>query len=662
MKRTKMWGAGEMKLGVHRRKHSGLWSAIHAILPVLIVNSVLAVDTTLSELDLSTIRQGWGKAQADKSVQEKPLTIAGEVFEKGLGTHASSIMYIELDGKAEAFRAKAGVDDEIGASPASIVFKAIVDGRTLFDSGVMKAGDKARPVDVSLKGAKMLILFAGDAGDGINFDHADWAAAVIVMADGKPRAVAAPKEDAVILTPKPGPAPRINGPKVYGCRPGNPFLYRVPTTGARPMKFSATGLPAGLVLDAVTGIVTGTAPARGEYKVTFRAENGHGKSEREFRIIGGDKLALTPTMGWNDWYAHYNRITDPMMREAADIMVSSGMADVGYQYVDIDDCWEAKRGPDGNIIPNQKFPDMRDMTAYIHAKGLKAGIYSSPGPRTCAGYTGSYKYEAQDAKQIADWGFDLLKHDWCSYGEVAGGRDLTALQKPYRLMGDLLKQQKRDIVLNLCQYGMGDVWKWGAEVGGHSWRTGGDLGFELHRIFQIALRNCEIGQFNKPGEWNDPDYIQIGYIGSAHGMGHPRPCGLTPNEQYSFMSLWCLMASPLFYSGDMTKLDEFALNVLCNPEAIEVNQDPLGKCARVACKTNDTFVLVKEMEDGSKAVGLCNQGEFETEVVANWTDIGVSGKQRVRDLWRQKDLGEFTDRFSANVPRHGVALVRMAGR
>jgi alpha-galactosidase len=484
----------------------------------------------------------------------------------------------------------------------------------------------------------------------------------------------APPEEQVILTPKPGPAPRINGAKVYGCRPGNPLLYRVPTTGERPIGFSAEGLPAGLKLDAASGMITGIAPQRGEYAVTLRAKNRHGEASQTWKIIAGDKLALTPPMGWNHWYAHYNRITDKMMREAADVMVASGMADVGYQYVSIDDCWmnaapDAKHNKDpervgplrdaqGNIVPNKYFPDMKGLADYIHAQGLKAGIYTSPGPLTCAGFAGSYEHEATDARQFADWGFDFLKYDWCSYGRIAGkDKSLPTLQKPYRLMGELLKQQKRDIVLNLCQYGMGDVWEWGAEVGGHCWRTAGDLGFSLNKVFEVALKNAEHRAYSKPGAWNDPDYIQIGYVGNARGQGEPRPCPLTPSEQYAFMSMWCLMASPLFYSGDMSRLDEFTLNVLCNPEVIAINQDPLGECAQVVPLGNDTFLMVKRLEDGSIAVGLGNRGEQPSTVTAKWSDMGIRGPQKVRDLWRQKDLGTFDQQWSATVPRHGMTLV-----
>jgi len=303
--------------------------------------------------------------------------------------------------------------------------------------------------------------------------------------------VCAADPNAVILTPKPGPAPKINGPVVYGARPGRPFLYRIPCTGVRPIRFTAKGLPAPLKLDAATGIIGGQTPEkRGEYAFELHAANQHGKAARRFKIVVGDTLALTPPMGWNDWYTHYDHVTDKLVRQAAGAMIASGMADYGYQFVNIDDCWMVKPGSDnpelkgdlrdadGAIRPNGRFPDMPALTAYIHSRGLKAGIYTSPGPKTCGEFTGSYQHEEIDARTFAKWGFDFLKYDWCSYTEVAGGKTLADYKRPYELMGGLLPKMDRDIVFNLCQYGMGDVWNWGGDVGGHAWRTTGDLGLE----------------------------------------------------------------------------------------------------------------------------------------------------------------------------------------
>ncbi len=499
-----------------------------------------------------------------------------------------------------------------------------------------------------------------------------------------PRSAQVPEplsEKPAILTPAAPSTPRINGPKVYGVRPGSPFLYRVPATGERPMKFTARGLPDGLALDAASGIISGriTDRAPKSYRVTLTAANRRGKAAREFRIVVGDTLSLTPQMGWNDWYTHYDRVTDATMRQAADLMISSGMADYGYQYVNIDDCWmnasknrdSRRNGPfrdaGGNILPNSYFPDMKALADYIHSMGLKAGLYTSPGPTTCAGFAGSYQHEEQDARQFAAWGFDFLKYDWCSYREVAGGSDLEALQKPYRLMGGIVRKSERDIVLNLCQYGMGDVWRWGAEVGGNSWRTTGDLGLEtatnLPGFYKIGLANAKHWENAGPGHWNDPDYILIGYYGNAHGMGEAQKAKLTPDECYSYMSMWSLMAAPLFFSGDMSKLDAFTLNVLCNSEVIEVDQDALGKQGRIARQTAEEFVLVKPLEDGSAAAGLFNltNGVYRMEIA--WSDLGLKGPCRVRDLWREKDIGSRNGSCAVEVPAHGVALLRFtAGR
>ncbi len=503
-------------------------------------------------------------------------------------------------------------------------------------------------------------------------------------------------EQAVILTPRPGPEPRLNSPRLFGVRPGHPFLYRIPCTGERPIAFTVDALPAGLELDAASGIIRGVAPSeRGEYPVTFQARNAHGQAQKPFTIVVGDRLALTPPMGWNSWYTWYYMITDARMRQAADQMVASGMADVGYQYVNIDDCWmrmdpEARevrrksqtgldynavvgptRGPQGQYLTNANFPDMKAMTDHIHALGLRAGIYTSPGPRTCEQFEGSHTHEQSDAEQFAAWGFDFLKYDWCTYNAVyrermkETGDDLLEKKRPFREMGGILAGLDRDIVLNLCQYGMNDVWTWGTEVGGHCWRTTGDLGLEagdrLPGFYAIGMANMAHAAYAGPGAWNDPDYILIGSVGvpPTTGFQQPRPTPLSPSEQYSYMSLWSLMAAPLFFAGDMASLDEFTLNVLCNPEVIAVDQDALGKQGVPIRQDEEILILAKPLEDGSLAVGLFNLGEQPRPLTVSWSELELEGRQRVRDLWRQSDLGDHAERVTIDVGRHGVALVRL---
>jgi alpha-galactosidase len=307
---------------------------------------------------------------------------------------------------------------------------------------------------------------------------------------------------------------------------------------------------------------------------------------------------------------------------------------------------------------------MKALTAYIHAKGLKAGLYTSPGPLTCARFAASYRHEEQDARTFAEWGFDFLKYDLCSYRGIDNRNTVEADRKPYELMGSILGKLNRDVVFNLCQYGRGEVWKWGGEVGGNSWRTTGDLGVEkssrLPGFYSIGFKNAAAWEYAGPGRWNDPDYILIGTVGNAFQTSAPPvKTALTAEEQYSYMSMWTLMAAPLFYSGDMGTLDEFTLNVLCNAEVIDVDQDALGKQARTVRRTEDELILAKPMADGSLAVGLFNLADGESEVRVSWQDLGIDGRRRARDVWRQKDAGAVAGAYQAVVPRHGVTLVRL---
>jgi len=499
--------------------------------------------------------------------------------------------------------------------------------------------------------------------------------AASVAAQEKAAVTLAP-EPRVILTPPPAAAPRINGARVFGVRPGSPFLFTIPATGERPMTFGVEGLPEGLMFDTATGRITGAIAAPGTHAVTFTAANRLGTASRAFKIVCGDTLALTPHMGWNSWYVWENRVTDEIMRAAADAMVASGMIDHGYMYVNIDDCWSVRpdakdpsllgeaRDARGMVNSNGRFPDMQALTGYIHAKGLKAGIYTSPGPLTCAGHVAAWQHEELDVRRFVEWGYDFLKYDWCSYNGVAKDKSVEELQKPYRLISGILAAQPRDIVLNLCQYGMGSVWEWGASVGGNSWRTAGDLGGSFEGIpaalfrdgFDVYSAN-ELHRYGGPGHWNDPDYLLLGYLSDWKGGTAPSP--LTPNEQYTHISLWALVAAPLIFSGDITRLDDFTLGLLTNDEIIEVDQDPLGKPGRRVAKNGDLEVWTRELEDGSRAVGLFNRGEGLATVTASWAEIGVAGPQKTRDLWRQKDLGVYDSSFTAYVARHGAVMIRL---
>jgi len=470
------------------------------------------------------------------------------------------------------------------------------------------------------------------------------------------------------LTPKEVPEPKIHGPAIFGVRPGNPFLYRIPATGSRPMTFFAHGLPSGLSIDTSTGLITGSVAARGAYKVVFKATNALGSALKDFTIIVGDRIALTPPLGWNSWNCFASAVDEAKVRSAADAMVKSGLANHGWTYINIDDCWMVRPGSvdpltagvprtrDGRINANAKFPDMSGLSNYVHEKGLKLGIYSSPGPLTCAGYTGSYQHELDDARQYAAWGIDYLKYDWCSYGDINHDTSRAAYEKPYHVMRAALDSVHRDIVYSLCQYGMKNVWEWGDSVGGNCWRTTGDITDTWQSMSGIGFNQNGHEPYAGPGHWNDPDMLVVGWVGWGPQL---HPTRLTPEEEITHITLWSLLAAPMLIGCDMTKLDEFTYGLLSNDEVLDVNQDALGVQGRRIARRGETEIWVKPLHDGSLAVGLFNRGSQKSDIAVDWNELGVHGPCAVRDCWRQKDLGTFPEKYQMTVGRHGAALLRI---
>ena len=465
-----------------------------------------------------------------------------------------------------------------------------------------------------------------------------------------------------VLTPPTSDKPLINGPAIYGARPGKPFLFAVAATGVRPMIFSARNLPDGLSLDPQTGIITGRPVKKGSSVVTVTAQNAKGKENKNITFVIGDAIALTPPLGWNSWNAWGLSVDQEKVLASARTFKEKGLMNHGWSFINVDDGWEIKgdspmpkRDAEGNILVNEKFPNMKAMGDSIHSMGLKFGIYSSPGPLTCGGYTASYQYELNDARSYAHWGVDYLKYDWCSYDKIAKDHSRPELIAPYTVMRSMLDQVDRDIVYSLCQYGMGDVWEWGKDVGGNLWRTTGDITDTWESLSGIGFNQIANSPYAGPGHWNDPDMLVVGWVGWGPNL---HPTGLTPDEQYTHISLWSLLSAPLLIGCDLTRLDAFTLNLLTNDEVLAVDQDPLGKQATPVVKDGDIQVWVKELSDGTKAFGLFNLGKTAKKFSLPLKQIGLEGKVWLRDLWRQKNLGGFSGTFETLVPSHGVVLVR----
>ncbi len=535
---------------------------------------------------------------------------------------------------------------------------------------------------------------------------------------------------AEIRTPPAPPTPRINGPRAYGARPGHPFLYHLPVTGERPMQFAAKGLPGGLMIDPETGNVSGSTTERGTHPVEFTATNARGTDKATINLVVGNTICLTPPLGWNSWNHFARNVSEQDVRDAADAMVSSKLIEHGWTYVNIDDCWQGERDADENIHGNAKFPDLKALGDYVHAKGLKFGLYSSPGPKTCAGYPGSYEREDQDARTYAEWGVDYVKYDLCSYADhihhlaarqttafqgrgtayltpeqqtayealtkeqaVLQGKpqrlpaqdarlatvntelgklkevldlgrkkdlNLQLQQDPYRLFAQSLAKVPRDIVYSLCQYGNADVWEWGASVGGNSWRTTSDIHANWKSMSGIGFEQDRLAKFAGPGHWNDPDMLEIGNA------------GLTPDECYTHMTLWCMLSAPLLIGCDMSRMDPFTVSLFSNDEVIAVDQDALGKQGYRLKAEGTTEIWVKPLASGDAAIALFNRGDQPVTVSVPLGGIhvtphyaSVSGGDVVvpflRDLWRQKNLPRSSGGdVQVRVNAHGAELLRYA--
>lgn len=458
------------------------------------------------------------------------------------------------------------------------------------------------------------------------------------------------------------------------------------------MEFSADGLPPGVSIDRATGRISGKLAKSGEYKIVLRAKNALGSAQKTFRIIVGERLALTPPLGWNSWNCWGGAVSQEKVLSSARAMVEKGLRDHGWTYINIDDGWQGVRGGKFKAIqPNSKFPDMAALASDVHGLGLKLGIYSSPWRGTYEGHIGSscdsldgsyewiksgdhnefyrfgknpktqgqlkksnwvfgkYTFADKDAAQWGEWGIDYLKYDWFP-------NDLPHVQE----MADALRRTGRDVVYSLSNTApydeASDIARFAT-----AWRTTGDIRDTWESVSRIGFSQDRWAPYAGPGHWNDPDMLVVGQVGWGPSL---HPTKLTADEQYSHISLWALLAAPLLIGCDIAQMDEFTLGLLTNDEVLDINQDPLGKQATQVGTTGETVVYAKTLEDGSKAVGLFNRGNMATTMSASWGPWGTlamseSGEMVVRDVWRQKDLGTFNGKFETAVPAHGVILLRI---
>ena len=653
----------------------------------------------VDELDLSASYNCRGdKTGVRKSAAGTALSVASRTFERGIGARAEGAVGFRLDGRAMAFDARVGVDDCVlqlnrGDRRPKVVFRVWTDGKVAWTSPTLEDGRLPVEAHVDLSGVRELVLETTTDAPWGAFDvaYGDWLDARITCADDakiEPLGGAETMRQLGVLTPPEKAEPRINGADVWGVRPGKPVVFRVATSGERPMRFTAKGLPDGVTLDAEKGILRGTAPARKcDYDIEVTAENAKGRATRTIRLAVGDMIALTPPMGWNSWNIWGERFTGEHAREAARAMDASGLGDHGWAYVNLDDFWTMNNSPQnkdrpelrgpardggGRILTNPSFPDMKALTDDIHALGFRAGLYSSPGPTTCGGCEGSYGHELQDAAQWAAWGFDYVKYDWCSYDETLkderGGKPWydgnwrdergESKKRPYRLMQQCLAKQNRDILYSFCQYGMGHAEEWARETGASTWRVWEDMKDSwawMWRSVESRLGAENYWKWSGPGCWIDLDMMLVGDQGSC---GYVHPSFLTPNEQYTHVSLWCMLGSPLLIGCDLAKLDGFTRSLLVNDEVLAVSQDRLGKIARRIRRTDAEEVWARPLSGGFTAVALVNKYPFAREITVTFAELGLGGERWVKDLWTQTCEGRHSGSYTALVPPHATKRVK----
>lgn len=370
------------------------------------------------------------------------------------------------------------------------------------------------------------------------------------------------------------------------------------------------------------------------------------------------RLAATPPMGWNSWNWFAGKVTDKDIRQAADLMVSSGMRDAGYNYVNIDDTWEGQRDANGVLHTNDKFPDMKALADYVHSKGLKLGIYSSPGVKTCAGYEGSFGHEQQDADLYASWGIDYVKYDLCSYRDYMRAQAPDNMLKQYQIMQAAYEKMHlamlktgRPMVYSLCQYGWDAVWQWAPNVGGNLWRTTGDINPSFSRISTIGREQAGLAKYAGPGHWNDPDMLEVG-----NGK-------LTADENRTHMGMWAMLAAPLLAGNNLGELTPEVTEILTNREVIAIDQDPLGKQANRIFAEGPVEIWSRQLSNGDVALAIFNFGEMETfmrGINLHLNQAGAGAGWKARDVWGAKNLGSIQDDYKFTLQKHASLLLRLS--
>ncbi len=672
--------------------------------------SAAGTEVWLSSLDLSKATQGYEQPQADKSVNGHALTLKGQVFAHGFGTHSPGLLALDLAGGAQRFQSTVGVDDEVGAGKGQVEFQIWGDRKLIWKSRLLHSGDAPQLADVSLVGVKRLILRVTTGGTTYEFDHADWADARIKGAGGQPQTVAFTTDalaPVIALTPAPS-APQIHPPAILGLRPGNPLLWTVPVTGARPLSFSARGLPPGLKMNAATGTITGSLARAGEYAFNATARNRFGRDARTLRIIAGPAVALTPPMGWNSYDAYGSNVNEAQVLANARY-VAEKMQPYGWDTIVVDYRWydpnsatspdngtpgeKLEMDPDGRLLPPaNRFPSAAEGKGFkgladkIHAMGLRFGVHIMRGiPRNAVAQNlpidGS-TYTASDAANTADtcpwcpdmfgvkgstpagqayydsifrlyasWNLDFVKMD-----DTSAPYHTDEINAAHRA----IEKCGRSIIYSLSPGETPVEQARHVQTHANMWRVSGDFWDSWQPLNNEFALGTRWHDYVAPGHWPDGDMLPLGHISlGGRPVGADRQTNFTRAEQMTLLSLWSLLPSPLMVGANLPDNDPSTLALLTNPEVLALNQDALGAPGAPVSQQDEQDVWSKKLADGSLAVGLFNRGDFDAALTADWAKLGISGRYAVRDLWIRQEKGFFVGKYLVDVPRHGAVLLKL---
>jgi len=627
----------------------------------------------LSSLEISKSTCGWGTVQANKSIGNNSIKLGGYTYASGVGTHGPSKIIVKLNGSVTRFYGIVGLDDEIRANAskanqANADYKAYLKGQDGTESiqaqGTITGKDTTYPeIDIDVNGWKYLVLETTNGSDGTNGnDHVDWANAYLVFQDQNSTRPEIVSEEEI--------SSNLDCATTVYSQPGVRFMHKVRSTNSEAT-VAVKNLPDGLSWNADRQLVEGIVNTPGTYTYQADVTADGTTTTTDITFVVSDELQLPlPFMGWLSWNSVQSEVSEEIVKKVADLFVEKGLYDCGWNTIMMDDWWHAdSRASDGTPQPNAtRFPNgVKTVADYVHDKGMKFGLYTDAAAKTCAGAFGSYGSETTDANTYASWGIDIVKCDYCN-----APSDVESAKTRYKALADAFKASDRDITLYICEWGVREPWKWGAEVGGACWRISQDVrdcwegtGSGVGVVQSI---NAMKGLANWQGvnRWNDADMLCTGL--HATGKSSNDLCkvkGMTQDEYRTQFALWCMWSSPMALSFDprSTSITDDDYAIMTNTDLIALNQDRMGQQADLVSETDDMVIFAKDCENGDIALSFTNLSSASQDVTLDFNSLphlSADSTYTCRDLWAKENLDDVKGKLTTTVNSHATRVFRLA--